>query len=110
VQMYVCHTCAAISSHFHGAEALVHLLRCGVLQLKTSHLRSKAAQSLLAPLQSLMDKAASSISVPYVMHDVSGSVLLCALMSAVDDELGLSRVCYQCLLCMAGAARWQAQQ
>jgi hypothetical protein len=42
------------------------------LQLKTSHLRSKAAQSLLAPLQKLMDKAESSISVPYIMHDVSG--------------------------------------
>ncbi|KAF6266783.1 hypothetical protein COO60DRAFT_1697254 [Scenedesmus sp. NREL 46B-D3] len=40
-------------------------------QLKTSHLRSTAAQSLLAPLQSLMDKAESSISVPYVMHDVA---------------------------------------
>eukprot|EP00882_Tetradesmus_deserticola_P016832 GHRQ01018001.1.p2 GENE.GHRQ01018001.1~~GHRQ01018001.1.p2 ORF type:complete len:225 (+),score=93.09 GHRQ01018001.1:530-1204(+) len=40
-------------------------------QLKTSHLRSTAAQSLLAPLQSLLDKAESSISVPYVMHDVA---------------------------------------
>ena len=46
------------------------------MQLKTSHLRSTAAQSLLAPLQSLMDKAESSISVPYVMHDVSCSVLM----------------------------------
>jgi hypothetical protein len=89
-------------------EALVHLLRCGVLQLKTSHLRSKAAQSLLAPLQSLMDKAASSISVPYVMHDVSGSALLYALMTAVDDELGLARVVIGLLCAMAGAASWQA--
>ncbi|WIA08963.1 hypothetical protein OEZ85_008378 [Tetradesmus obliquus] len=43
-------------------------------QLKTSHLRSKAAQSMLAPLQRLMDKAESSISVPYVMHDVSAAL------------------------------------
>jgi hypothetical protein len=58
------------------SEALVHLLRCDVLQLKTSHLRSKAAQSLLAPLQRLITNGASSISVPYVMHDVSASSLL----------------------------------
>lgn len=68
---------------------LLHRSPCAVLhlQLKTSHLRSKAAQSMLAPLQRLMDKAESSISVPYVMHDVSGAAVCLALM-------GLARVLF----------------
>lgn len=41
------------------------------MQLKTSDLRSRATQSLLTSLHSLMGKAQSSITVPYIMHEVS---------------------------------------
>eukprot|EP00878_Enallax_costatus_P001436 GHUV01001586.1.p1 GENE.GHUV01001586.1~~GHUV01001586.1.p1 ORF type:complete len:303 (+),score=87.22 GHUV01001586.1:161-1069(+) len=43
-------------------------------QLKTSDLRSKSVQKLLAPLQSLLDKAASSVSVPYMLHQDASTI------------------------------------
>ncbi|KAF8072841.1 PARP16 [Scenedesmus sp. PABB004] len=52
-----------------GAAPELVLLLLGS-QLKTSDLRSAAAQAALAPLQALLGAAGSSLTLPYVLHDL----------------------------------------
>lgn len=51
--------------YYHGMVYLRYLL-----QLKSSDLKARAMQGTLQPLKALLDQAASSLSAPYVLHQV----------------------------------------
>ena len=42
-----------------------------LLQLRSSHLKSRVMQKSLQPLKALLDGSSSSLTVPYVLHEVS---------------------------------------